>query len=154
MQLFTIWRCSELQVLRLYIMYAFSMSSAGPQISGSISERTDAVFIGNYASIQQVMSINPVFIASKLYSMKLIGDVTHDKVTTSNMPNYSKAGVLAQAVQVFIRTHADPVGELKIFLDTLSETEPAAMVVAQKIKEEGDCCEMHNTVTFTSLSTL
>ena len=139
--------------LCVILAYAVLLAGSGPDPRpDSISERTDAVFTDNYASIQQVMSINPVVIASKLFSMRLIGEVTHDEVTSSNTPKYSKAGILARAVQVFIRTNADPVGKLEVFLDILCETEPAAEAMAQKIKEEGDYREMHNNI-FTSLST-
>ena len=100
------------------------------------------------------MSINPVVTASKLFSRRLIGEVTHDEVTSSNTPKYNKAGVLARAVQVFIKTHADPVEKLEIFLDVLTNTEPAAEAVALKIKEESDYCEMHNNATFTSFPSL
>ena len=76
-------------------------------------------------------------IAYKLYSRRLIGGVTLDEVTSTNMSKYAKAGILTRAVQVLIRTHKDPRGKLEELLDILSETEPAAEVVAIKIKGEG-----------------
>ena len=88
-----------------------------------------------YESIQQLMVNSPVESARKLFSRGFINEQTQRNVMTEGISNDSKADQLTHQCIQYITNHSDPVGKLRELLLVLEEVDPAASIVAEKIRE-------------------
>ena len=113
-----------------------------------------------YESIQQLMVNSPVESARKLFSRGFINEQTQRNVVmTEGTSNDSKADQLTHQCIQYITNHSDPVGKLRELLLMLEQVDPAASIVAEKIRKVCTFTvylymyNIHNNYAFIQLST-
>ena len=92
---------------------------------------------------------SPVEIAHPLFACGFINEQTHRDVLTEGTTNDSKAYKLTQHSIRYITIHSEPADKLNELLEILEEVEPAASVVAKKIRQVRTAHALHTPMQHT-----